>query len=120
MQTLDSIATQAERGEQLRISFRSHVAPDSIQERFEVYHAAHPEIYPLLVRLARDVKQRGFERYSMKAIFERARWHMNIEKGDRDFKLNNNYHAPYARLIMAQERDLAGFFETRERVSECH
>lgn len=115
MQTLETIATQAERGEQLRISFRSHVATDSIQERFEVFHAANPAIYKLLVSLARDVKRRGFDRYSMKAVFERARWHMNIEKGDREFKLNNNYHAPYARLIMAQENDLRGFFEIRNR-----
>ena len=30
------------------------------------------------------------------------------------FKLNNNFTAHYARLLMAQEPDLEGFFETRE------
>jgi hypothetical protein len=35
-------------------------------------------------------------------------------RGDR-WKLNNNYTAHYARLVMNQEPDLAGFFETRQR-----
>jgi hypothetical protein len=30
-----------------------------------------------------------------------------------DFKLNNNYRAHYARLIMHQEPDLDGIFELR-------
>jgi hypothetical protein len=30
-----------------------------------------------------------------------------------DFKLNNNYHSRYARLIMEREPGLDGFFETR-------
>ena len=39
---------------------------------------------------------------------------MELRKG-KDFKLNNNYVSRYARLIMAQEADLEGVFETRER-----
>jgi len=94
-------------------------ARDSIQERFEAFHEAHPEIYSLLVYLSRDVAKRGYSRYSMKAVFERARWHQIIEKGNREFTLNNDFTATYARLIMSQEPDLEGFFETRERVNQC-
>lgn len=95
-----------------------HAQHNLIQERFEQFHAAHPEIYYLLVQLSRDVKRRGLKRYSMKAVWERARWHYIVDKGNGDFKLNNNFTAPYARLIMQQESDLQGFFETRERVHE--
>jgi len=85
----------------------------TIEERFQAFHEANPDVYTLLVELARDVKRRGKASYGMKAIFERARWHRNIERGDRDFKLNNIYSAHYARLIEAQEPDLAGFFAKR-------
>ena len=59
MSTLDRVANAAE----------SHLTlPLTRQERFEVFHAKHPEVYALLVRLTRDVKRRGYSRYSMKAI----------------------------------------------------
>lgn len=91
---------------------------DSIQERFDEFHAKHPEIYNLLVSLARDVKRRGIKRYSIKSVYERARWHYLIDKDNRDFTLNNDFTAMYARLIMSQEPDLKNFFETRKRVHE--
>jgi hypothetical protein len=87
----------------------------TIQERFEAFHRANPGVYTLLVELARDVKARGKSTYGMKAIFERARWFYHIERGDEDFKLNNSYTAFYSRIIMLQERDLEGFFTTREQ-----
>jgi hypothetical protein len=87
---------------------------ESIETRFRKFHAAHPEIYDLLVKLSRDVRRRGVKQYGMKAVFERARWHYVIEKGDRKFGLCNDFTAPYARLIMANEPDLRGFFTIRE------
>ena len=89
----------------------------SIAEHFEAFIEQRPDVYDLLVRLARDVKRRGVSDYGMKAVFERARWHFRIEKGEADFKLNNNYTALFARRIMEREPDLAGFFKTRERRS---
>lgn len=87
----------------------------TMTELFEALMARRPDIYELLVELTRDVKRRGKTTYSMKAIFERARWHFEIERGEDDFKLNNNYTALYAREIMQREPDLSGFFETRRR-----
>lgn len=37
-----------------------------------------------------------------------------MSTSDPDFKLNNSYRAYYARLIMAQEPDLAGLFALRK------
>lgn len=87
----------------------------SIADRFDAYLFARPDVYELLVKLARDVKARGKTSYSMKAIFERARWHFHIEKGEDGFVLNNDFTALFARRIMERERDLDGFFETRRR-----
>lgn len=49
-------------------------------------------------------------------VWERARWEfvMGTDDQSSDFKLNNNYHSRYARLIMEQEDDLDGFFDLRE------
>ena len=44
---------------------------------------------------------------------ERVRWFTEIEARGDTFKCNNNYTAHYARLLMEQESELAGFFETR-------
>jgi hypothetical protein len=38
-------------------------------------------------------------------------------RGD-EFKLNNDYRAPYARLIMRREPDLDGLFETRRSIAD--
>ncbi len=88
--------------------------PDSIQERFEDFHARHPEVYGAVVRFAREVKQRGFKKFGIRVIWERARWFLTIERDNEEYKLNDHYHSRYARLIMANEADLAGFFQTRE------
>jgi len=87
----------------------------SIQERFEQYHIEHPEVYAYLIRLAREVRGRGFIHYGVKTLWERLRWHFQIEKGDEEFKLNNNFHSRYARKLMRDFPDeFGGFFETRE------
>lgn len=81
--------------------------------KFAAFHRENPKVYQKLVELARRVRGRGFETYSIKSLFEQVRWHYHVETNDPDFKLNNNYHSRYARLIMEQEEDLKDFFEIR-------
>ena len=88
-------------------------ASGNISEQFRKYHEEHPEVYRILVSLAREAKRSGIHKYSISAIFEVARWKFRISKTG-DFKLSNNYRSRYARLIMDQEDDLADFFTTRE------
>jgi hypothetical protein len=86
-----------------------------IQERFEKFHAENPEVYRLLVKFAREAKAAGRKKYGIASLFERLRWHVDIElKGEKEFKLNNNYRSRYARRIAAVEYDLKDFFEVRE------
>lgn len=40
------------------------------------------------------------------------------ERFGDEYKLNNDYRAFYARLLMANEPELAGFFETRGEDNE--
>lgn len=91
-----------------------------IVARFAEFHQANPSVYEDLVTLARRAHRAGAERVGMKMLFEVLRWERFI-KGSKDvegFKLNNDFTACYARLIMAREADLAGLFETRESAAD--
>lgn len=92
-----------------------HRLEASIQARFETFHAANPRVYDLLVEFARQLHGRGFDHCGISLIWERMRWELAITTVDPDgFKLNNDWRSRYARLIMEREKDLAGFFRTRE------
>lgn len=85
-----------------------------IESAFWQFHDANPVVYDRLVFLARDLVARGHRKIGIKMLFEVLRWHHMTTIGDADgFKLNNNYHALYARLIMFREADLDGLFELR-------
>ncbi len=74
-----------------------------------------PDICSLFELLALRVRDKGFDRYSARAIFHRMRWEEQIEKGNREFKINNNDSAKLARWFLACHPELPNFFETREQ-----
>jgi hypothetical protein len=79
---------------------------------------ATPHVYPKLLEIAHHVRNSGKRRFGMMAIFERLRWMSNFETEGDIYKLNNNYRSLYARKIMAENADLADFFQIREREVE--
>jgi hypothetical protein len=84
-------------------------------KRFERFHAENPSVYTTLVRLAREwVKRTGRHQIGIGALYERARWEIALATNDPDFRINNNFRAYYARLIMCQEPDLTELFDLRE------
>lgn len=90
-------------------------AEESIDRRFREFHAHNPKVYEQLVQLAREAKQTGRNRIGIKMLWEVARWNLSRDlRYDETFKLPNDYHSRYARLIMEQEQDLKGIFETRQ------
>lgn len=98
-----------------RIRIPSVGRGSSLQSRFEAFHAANPEVYDNLVRMARTLVARGRRRIGIAMLFEVLRWNHAVQTiGDADFKLNNNFRSRYARLIAQREPDLARVFETRE------
>jgi hypothetical protein len=80
---------------------------------FRNFHNAHPEVYITLVELARYAKERGQDRWSIDALFQKIRWEQTIERGEDSFMLNDHYRSYYARKIMQECPDLEGFFEIR-------
>ena len=89
--------------------------PDPLQQRFEAYHAEHPEVYRWLREMAFAAVRRGRTRVGVKALYEVLRWKRNVEAGDDGFKLDNSYTALYARKLMNENPELRGLFETRKR-----
>lgn len=91
----------------------------TLQDQFLRYHLENPQVYQLFSQYAKKVRNRGFTRYSANAIFERIRWHYHMEKPTAEpFKMNNNYRAFYARMFMAKNPDMRGFFELREQPTQ--
>ena len=93
-------------------------AGDPIEEAFQLFHQANPHVYEMLASMARRVRLAGFKRYGIKTLFEAARYRNDIETNSASFKLNNNFTALYARMIMAEQPDLEGMFELRRRKGE--
>lgn len=86
----------------------------SIQERFEDFHARHPEVFAKLVELARIAKSRG-KKVGIRLLWERMRWEFAVEHdAAEDFKLNDWYTSRYARLIAERYSDEFGdYFDLR-------
>lgn len=92
---------------------------DLFSPRKEYPEDIPPEVCDLFERLALQVRSRGLERYSADALTHQIRWHFNIERGDREFKANNNWTSVLARWFLAKHPELPKFFETRERRKEA-
>jgi hypothetical protein len=79
---------------------------------FQSFHRLNPFVYEQLKALALRLKKVGVKKYGMKALFEILRFNALLSV-DNKIKLSNNYTSLYARLLMQQEPELAGFFVTR-------
>lgn len=86
----------------------------SIEERFRAWIAAHPEVVDLMRKLAIEAVGRGRTRIGIAALFERARWELDLNAPEGGAKLNNDLRSRMARHLMEIEPRLAGVFETRE------
>lgn len=85
-----------------------------IVRSFWQFHLENPEIFGLFRSFCQDVRNSGRRAYGAGAVFERIRWHVNIDiKGADEFKINNNLRSCYARFLILNEPSYADFFSTR-------
>ena len=92
---------------------------DEMRQQCSEFHKANPQVWNHFVLFTNQIISKGFANYSVNAIFERIRWEMDAKStGENQFKINNNYRAFYARRFMKMYPQHAGFFRTREQVSE--
>ena len=91
---------------------------DQIFESFKHFHKKNPDVWVLFRKYALEAANSGRSHYSANAIFERIRWHIEIETiGGGILKLNNNHKAYYARLFHQDQPHLDGFFRNRKLTS---
>lgn len=90
----------------------------NLKHEFEKFHSENPEVYDLFERFTLMVIQRGFEHYGAMSIFQRIRWHTDVETNDESYKINNNHVPFYARLFMKNHPQHEGFFRTRKSVAD--
>jgi len=84
----------------------------TLDGRFDDWAAENPEIVELFLRYAREARASG-RHYGIKAIAERVRWHVTVEKRE-DYKINNSYMSRLSRLLVRVDPDLVGLFEFRK------
>lgn len=84
--------------------------------KFREFHEKNPRVYKQLVKLARQAHSRGKRKMSIELLINVVRWYsiLNTDDPNSEFKINNNYKSRYARLIMAENPELDGIFNTRE------
>ena len=95
----------------------NHARGATLEEQFAAFHSANPHVYQALRRHALAMVRRGHRRIGIKMLFEVLRWQYAMSTVDpaSEFTLNNNYTSFYARLLMDNEPDLVGVFETRSQ-----
>lgn len=85
-----------------------------IERSFKAFHDANPHVYRELERCALRESARS-RRLSISKMVEQIRADRMIETANDPFKINNNFRALYARLLMHRHTELDGRFEVRER-----
>jgi hypothetical protein len=82
------------------------------EAKFQQFHADNPHIYELVKKYTFEVIATGRQRFSMLSIFERIRWHTNVETTGFSVKLPQNTLPYYSRMFMRDFPEHDGFFRT--------
>ena len=77
------------------------------------WHKKNPHVWELFVQYTFQAINAGRKNYSVNAIFERIRWHTDIETKGDSFKISNNHRAYYARYFHVMYPEHDGFFRTK-------
>jgi hypothetical protein len=102
-----------------------HGIMNLLQQEFEAFDAANPEVWRLFCRFAAEAVAAGNLTLSASLIFERIRWETLVvtrgagEVAAVELKLNNNHRAYYARKYNATFAPELGRFATRSVEEEA-
>ena len=87
--------------------------PLTAEEKFLAWHNENKHVYLQLRQLALEWVDAGHDHCSVDLLFNALRWQSGLRTKGDPYLLNNDFRAPYARLLMASEPRLAGVFEVR-------
>ena len=95
---------------------------EQLRREVSLFHAEHPEVWEMFERFTMQLIAAGRDHFGAKAVWERMRWETAVNPAyGEDYKLNNNYHAFYARRFARVHPKHADFFRFRKQKSadEC-
>jgi hypothetical protein len=98
-----------------RLKFPKSLNESVHKKDFLAFHKKNPIVYTTLRKLALELVKRGYDKIGVGLLWERMRWELMLIPTQEDFKLNNDYRACYARLLMENEKKLSGAFDTRTK-----
>lgn len=89
----------------------------TITDRAEEFHTDNPWVLEELARLAIELKNDGYERWSVDGLLHTIRFasRRRINRDGSGFRINNSFSSFYARKLMQEYPELQGFFELRVR-----
>jgi len=82
-----------------------------LEKSFDRFHAENPHVYDALREVCLEMRE-TLKHWEINGAFVLVRYN-HIKTTGEDFKMNNSYRAFYARMLMAREPKLEGFFKTR-------
>jgi hypothetical protein len=88
-------------------------ARPTIEERAATFHAANPHVLAEMLRLARELLDRGAKYIGAKALWESLR--VSLSTTDNEYRLNNSFTSIYARMAIDHEPRLGSVMELRRR-----
>lgn len=117
--TTDHEWSPVSESEQLVLEMQPLITPErvegeSIQQRFEAFHASNPWVYQAFCQITDDWIARGKGRIGIGMLTEILRWQYGRQTRGDDFKINNNFRSRYVRLMVAEHPEYAEVFQTRE------
>src|SRR5690348_2845570 len=86
-----------------------------IEQAFIEFHLKNRHVYTALEQLALNAHKAGVKKLGIGALVETLRYSAALQtKGDA-YKINNNFRALYARMLLRNHPELRGVIELRVR-----
>lgn len=87
----------------------------ALEHRFAAFHRANPHVYDAIERKAMALVTLGRTRLGIAELVEELRYDPRLVTKGEHFKLNNDYRAFYARLLIHNHSSLASIIGLREQ-----
>jgi hypothetical protein len=91
-------------------------AVEGMFDKFGEFHQNNPHVYEAFLDVARRGKEMGKTKWGIAGVIEilRWEWHHQTQDNHYPYKISNDYKPYYARILMANNADLANFFQCKE------
>jgi len=86
--------------------------------RFTKFHNENPHIYQMFETYSLEAYRAGHWKFSHWLIVNRIRWDSMVQTTGDKYKIPNEYIGFYARLFMAKNPTLLGFFRIKPMKDE--